>query len=203
MEIKGGSVIAEIPPPPPTMTDEGPTPSNPPWGWQEAVVALGGVLCIIAAAALPWAKVYLKWKDVVFGFEQELPTYSFSLTENAWLTAVAIVFAVICIAGLFWRRYAGKISVAASAVLLACSTAYVISLIFEAYDWLGLYEGLLDALESLPFVGPWLEVWVRESLNISAFPHAGLFLFYAGALLVLAGGITIWYRNKRWANQVI
>ena len=126
---------------------------------------------------------------MVFGFEQELPTYSFSLTENPWLTAAVIAFAVICIAGLFWRRYAGKISVFASAVLLACSTAYVISLIFEAYDWLGLYESLLDALESLPFVGPWLEVWVRESLEISAFPHIGTFFFYAGALLVLAGGM--------------
>lgn len=203
MEIKGGRTIDEISAPPPIAVDEGPVSANPPWGWQEAMVALGGILCIIAAVALPWAKVYLRWKDVVFRFEQELPTYSFSLLENQWLAAAVIIVAVVSIAGLFWRRYAGKISVIASALLLACSTAYIISLIFEAYDWLGLYEGLLDALRSLPFVGPWLEVWVRESLKISALPHAGLFLFYAGAFVILIGGIIIWNRNNKWANRGI
>jgi hypothetical protein len=203
MEIKGGRDIDDIPAPPPTAEDEGLISSNPPWGWQEAMVALGGMLCIIAAVALPWAKVNLNWDDVVFGFEAELYTYSFKLLENPWLTAAVITVAVVCIAGLFLRRHAGKVSVVASVLLLAFSTAYIISLIIEAYDWLGLKEGVLDALGELPFVGPWLEVWVEESLKISALPHAGLFLFYAGAFVILAGGIIIWNRNNRWANQGI
>jgi hypothetical protein len=203
MEIKGGCDIDEIPAPPPTAVDEGLISSNPPWGWQEAMVALGGILCIIAAVALPWAKVTATWRSILWGSDIELGTYTFKLLENPWLAAAVITVAVVCIAGLFLRRHAGKVSVVASAILLVCSTVYLISLIQDALDWLGIYENLLELVRSIPTIGPLVESVIRDRLDISALPHAGLFLFYAGALVILVGGIIIWKRNNRWANQVI
>ena len=93
MEIKGGCDIDKIPAPPPTAEDEGLISSNPPWGWQEAMVALGGILCIIAAVALPWAKVTATWRSILWGSDIELGTYTFKLLENPWLAA-ALSFAL-------------------------------------------------------------------------------------------------------------
>jgi len=166
-------------------------------------VALGGILCIIAAVALPWARVTASWRSILLGSDIELGTYTFKLLENPWLAAVVITVAVICIAGLFLRRHAGKVSVAASAVLLTCSSIYLISLIQDALDWLGIYENLLELVRSIPTVGPLVESVIRDRLDISAFPHAGLFLFYAGALVILVGGIILWNRNSKWANPGI
>jgi len=165
------------------------------------MVALGGILCIIAAVALPWAKVTATWRSILWGSDIELGTYTFKLLENPWLAAAVITVAVVCIAGLFLRRHAGKVSVVASAILLVCSTVYLISLIQDALDWLGIYENLLELVRSVPTIGPLVESVIRDRLDISALPHAGLFLFYAGAVVILAGGIIIWNRNNRWANQ--
>ncbi|MDY6796079.1 MAG: hypothetical protein SWK76_12515 [Actinomycetota bacterium] len=167
------------------------------------MVALGSVLCIIAATALPWAKVYLDWKDVVFSFEIDLPTYSFKLLENPWLASAVIAVAILVIAALFLRRQAGPLIVTGSVILLACSIAYLVSLITEAYDWIGLYEGLLEAIKSFPGIGPLVETWVKESLRISALPHAGMILFFLSSLVVMAGGILIWRRNNMWGSLEI
>lgn len=168
----------------------------PPWGWGEALVASGCVLCVVAAAALPWARVDVIWKSILFAEDIDLGTYSFRLTDNPWLAGALICVAALCLAGLFWRRHAGHIAVSASLLLIAGSIAYVISLVEDAYDFLGFYERLLELVRSLPMVGPVVEAVVRERLAVSAFPHVGMFVFLVSSLLIVCGGLIIGRRRR-------
>ena len=166
------------------------------WGWEEALVACGCVLCVTAAAALPWARVDLRWRSILFGDEMELGVHSFRLTDNPWLAAALICVAALCLLGLFSRRYAWGIAAAASLLLLAGCAAYAAGLIGDAYDFLGIYERLLELVRSFPMVGPLAEAVIRERLSISAFPHAGLYMFLASSLCVLAGGLLLRRRSR-------
>ena len=174
-----GSVATETAPPRPT------------WGWGEAAVATGCVLCVVAAAALPWARAEVTWKSVFFGNDIDLGLFTFRLTDNPWLAGALIGVAALCLAGLLWRRQAGNIAIAASLLLLGGSVAYVISLIEDAFDFLGIYEQLLELVRSLPMIGPLVESVIRERLSISAIPHAGVYIFITATLLILTGGILI------------
>jgi hypothetical protein len=98
--------------------------------------------------------------------------------------------------GLAWRRQAGNIAIATSLLLLAGSVAYVISLIEDAFDWLGIYEQLLELVRSMPMIGPMVESAIRERLSISAFPHVGVYIFILSTLLILAGGLLIRRRSR-------
>jgi hypothetical protein len=169
--------------------------ASPPWGWGEALVATGCVACVIAALALPWARGDVAWKVLITNTDIELGTYSFKLLDNPWLAAALVAVAVLCAAGLFWRRRAATISIAASLLLLAGSVAYLISLIEDAFDFLGFYNNLMELVRSFPVVGPMVESAIRERLSISAFPHAGVFVFIISTLLILAGGLLIRKHN--------
>ena len=177
-------------------------PASPPWGWGEGLVAAGCLACIIAAAALPWARADVTWKVLISNADVELGTFSFKLLDNPWLAAALIAVSALCAAGLFWRRRAAAISIAASLLLLAGSIGYVISLIEDAFDFLGFYNNLMELVRSFPLVGPLVESAVRERLSISAFPHAGVFVFTFATLLILLGGILIRRRNRPHVNHV-
>jgi hypothetical protein len=166
------------------------------WGWGEAAVAAGCVLCVVAAAALPWARAAVTWKSILFGNDIDLGIFTFRLTDNPWLAGALIGLAALCLAGLLWRRQAGNIAIAASLLLLGGSVAYIISLIEDAYDFLGIYKQLLELVRSLPMVGPLVESVIRERLSISAVPHAGVYVFLAATLLILTGGILIKRRGR-------
>jgi hypothetical protein len=167
-----------------------------PWGWGDALAAGGCVICIVAATALPWARADVTWRSIFFETDMDLGTFTFKLMDNPWLAAALIAIAALCLAGLLWRRQAGNVAVAASLLLLGGSAAYVISLIEDAYDFLGFYNQLLELVRSLPLVGPLVESVVRERLSISAVPHAGVFLFIVSTLLILAGGLLIKRRAR-------
>jgi hypothetical protein len=171
---------------------------SPPWGWGEGMVAVGCVACIIAALALPWARVNVTWQSIFTGTDVNFGSYTFKLTDNVWLTVVLVSFAAICIAGLFWRRRAAAISIAASLLLLAGSVVYLVGVIQDAFDFLGFYQRLLDLIRSLPMVGPLVESAIRERLSISAFPHAGVFVFMISTLFIIAGGLVMRRRNRAW-----
>ncbi len=158
-------------------------------------MAAGSVLCVVAAAALPWARADVTWRTILFETDADLGIFTFRLTDNPWLAAALISVAAVCLAGLLWRRRAGTISIAAAALLLAGSAAYVISLIDDAFDFLGFYRQLLDFVRSLPMVGPLVESVIRERLSITAYPHVGVFVFILSALLILCGGIMIRRRS--------
>ena len=166
------------------------------WGWGEAAVAAGSVLCIVAALALPWAKADVTWRSIFFESDMDLGEFTFKLVDNPWLAAALVCMAVLCLAGLFWRRHAGGVAIALSLLLLAGSSAYVVSLIEDAYDFLGFYRQLLEFVRSLPMVGPLVESVIRERLTISAYPHAGVFVFITSTLLILAGGLLIRRRDR-------
>lgn len=165
--------------------------TSPPWGWGEAVVAAGCVLCVVAATALPWARASVTWRAMIFETDVDLGVFSFRLMDNPWLAAALICVAALCLAGLFWRRRAGSVAIAASLLLLGGSIAYVISLVEDAFDFLGFYERLLEFVRSLPMIGPLVESAIRERLSISAYPHVGVFVFIFATFLILAGGIII------------
>jgi hypothetical protein len=166
------------------------------WGWGEAAVAAGCALCIVAAAALPWARADVVWKSMLFGDDLELGIFTFKLTDNPWLAAALICVAALCLAGLLWRRQAGNIAIVTSLLLLGGSAGYVISLIEDAYDFLGIYKQLLELVRSIPMIGPMVESVIRERLSISAFPHVGVYVFVLSTLLILAGGILIRRRGR-------
>ncbi len=165
-------------------------------GWGEAAVAAGCALCILAAAALPWARADATWKSILSGEDIALGTFSFKLTDSAWLAAALICAAALCLAGLLWRRHAGGIAVAFSLLLLGGSAGYVISLVQKAYDFLGLYERALELVRGFPLLGPVVESVVRERLSLTACPHAGVYVFVLSALLILAGGLLITRRRR-------
>ena len=167
------------------------------WGWGETVVALGGVICILASTILPWASGSLTWKGVITGVEFKLPDHSFKLLDTPWLAITAIVIAVLCIMGLLWRKQAAKIAIACSALLFACAVVYLLSLLKEAYDLLRFYNSLRNFVKSIPLIGPVVDSVIRESLIIKAGPQAGIYLFFASCLIILTGGLLIWRRNKR------
>ena len=171
------------------------TPS-PPWGWGEAAVAAGGALCIVAATVLPWARADVTWRTILFETEADLGIFTFRLMDNPWLAAALISLAALCLAGLFWRRRAAIISISVSLLLLAGSAVYVVSLIEDAFDFLGFYRQLLDFVRSLPMIGPMLESVIRERLSISAYPHVGVFVFIFATLLILGGGILMRRRDR-------
>ncbi len=172
------------------------------WGLGEAAVALGCVLCIMAAAALPWARTRVTWKSVLLGYDIELGIFTFRLTDNPWLSAVIICVAVLCLAGLLWRRQAGNITIACAFLLFAGSAVYVICLIEDAFDFLGIYEQLLVLIRGLPAIGPMAESAIRERLNMSAVPHAGVYIFIGATLLILTGGILMRRRTRARAAHV-
>lgn len=161
------------------------------WGWGDAAVVVGCVLCVVAAAALPWARAAVTWKSILFGNDIDLGLFTFRLTDNPWLAGALIGVAALCLVGLLWRRQAGNIAIAASLLLLGGSVAYVISLIEDAFDFLGIYDQLLELVRSLPMIGPMVESAIRERLSISAIPHAGVYAFIVATLLILTGGILI------------
>jgi len=169
---------------------------SPPWGWGEAVVAAGCVLCIVAATALPWARASVTWRAIIFETDVDLGIFSFRLMDNPWLAAALISVAVLCLAGLLWRRRAGSVAIVASLLLLGGSIAYVIILLEDAFDFLGFYKQLLEFARSLPMIGPLVESVIRERLSISAYPHAGVFVFIFATLLILAGGILMRRRDR-------
>ncbi len=160
------------------------------------MAAAGCVLCIIAAAALPWARVDVSWRSLFLDTDIDLGAYSFRLTDNPWLAAALIAVAALCLAGLLWRRQAGNVALAASLLLLCGSVAYVACLIEDAFDFLGFYNRLLELVRGLPMVGPVVESVIRERLSISAFPHAGVFLFAASTLLIFTGGLLMKRRAR-------
>lgn len=166
------------------------------WGWGEAAAAAGCVLCIVAAAALPWARADVNWKSMLSGEDVALGTFSFRLTDNPWLAAALICAAALCLVGLLWRRHAGSIAIAASLLLLGGSAGYVISLVEDAYDFLGFYRQLLELVRGFPMVGPMVESVIRERLSITAFPHVGVYAFVLSTLLILAGGLLIRRRSR-------
>jgi hypothetical protein len=178
---------------PPHLTSDRP---SPPWGWGEAVVAAGCVLCVVAATALPWARASVTWRAIIFEMDVDLGIFSFRLMDNPWIAAALISVAVLCLVGLLWRRHAGSVAIAASLLLLGGSVGYVISLIGDAFDFLGFYHQLLDFVRSLPMVGPLVESVIRERLSITAYPHVGVFVFIFSTLLILAGGILIRRRAR-------
>ncbi|RJP34774.1 MAG: hypothetical protein C4536_02230 [Actinobacteria bacterium] len=161
----------------------------------EVMVAGGCVLCITAATALPWARADVTWRSMLFETDVGLGIFTFRLTDNPWLAAALISIAALCMAGLFWRRRAGSIAIATSLLLLGGSAAYIISLIEDAYDFLGFYRQLLEFVRSLPMVGPLVESVIRERLSITAFPHVGVFAFVLSTLLILGGGLLIRRRH--------
>ena len=169
---------------------------SPPWGWGEGLVAAGCIACVIAAIALPWARAKVTWKVLLTNTDAELGSFSFDLLDNPWLAAALISVAVLCLAGLFWRRRAGTVSLLASVLLLAGSAVYLICLIEDAFDFLGFYHNLMDLIRSFPLVGPLVESAIRERVSISAYPHAGVFVFIAATALILAGGLLIRRRNR-------
>jgi hypothetical protein len=160
-------------------------------GSGEMMVAAGCILCIVAAAALPWARAHATWKSIFLGIDIELGRLTFKLTDNPWLAAALICVATLCLAGLFWRRHAAVIAITASLLLLGGSVVYIIFLIEDAYDFLGIYDKLLELARSLPVVGSLVESVIRENLSISALPHVGVFVFIASTLLILSGGLLI------------
>lgn len=162
-------------------------------------MAAGCTLCIVAAAALPWARADVTWRSIFFETDIDLGVFTFKLMDNPWLAAALIAVASLCLAGLLWRRQAGNVAVVASLLLLGGSAAYVISLIEDAYDFLGIYKQLLELVRSLPMVGPLVESVIRERLSISAIPHAGVFVFIVSTLLILAGGMLV---KRRTRNHV-
>jgi len=168
----------------------------PPWGWGEALVAVGCILCIVAATTLPWARASVTWRAILFETDVDLGIFSFRLLDNPWLAAALISVAVLCLAGLLWRRHAGNVAVAASLLLIGGSIVYVISLIEDAFDFLGFYKQLLEFARSLPMIGPLVESVIRERLSISAYPHVGVFVFIFATLLILAGGILMRRRAR-------
>jgi hypothetical protein len=168
----------------------------PLWGWGETLVAAGCLLCIVAAAFLPWARAEVSWKSILFGNDIELGTFTFKLTDNPWLAIALISLAALCLAAIFWKRRAGNIAIMASLLLIGGSAVYVISLIEDAYDFLGFYERLLQFVRNLPMVGYLLESAIRENLSISAFPHAGVYVFFLSTLLILTGGLLIKRRSR-------
>lgn len=170
--------------------------SSPPWGWGEGLVAAGSVACVIAAVALPWARAKVTWKVLFTNADVELGSFSFDLMDNPWLAAALISVAALSIAGLFWRRRAGAVSLTASILLLAGSAVYLIGLIGDAFDFLGFYNNLMELVRSFPVVGPLVESAIRERVSITAFPHAGVFVFTASTLLILVGGVLIIRRNR-------
>ncbi|MBN2025402.1 MAG: hypothetical protein JW854_01380 [Actinobacteria bacterium] len=168
----------------------------PPWGWGEALVAAGCILCVVAATALPWARASVTWRAIIFETDVDLGIFSFRLFDNPWLAAALISVAALCLAGLLWRRHAGSIAIAASLLLIGGSIAYVISLIEDAFDFLGFYKQLLEFVRGLPMIGPLVESAIRERLSISAYPHVGVFVFIFATLLILAGGILMRRRDR-------
>jgi len=166
------------------------------WGWGEAAVAGGCILCIVAALAVPWARADVTWRSILFETDIDLGSPTFKLTDNPWLAAALVSVAVLCLAGLLWRRHAGSVAIAFSLLLLAGSAAYVFSLIEDAYDFLGFYRQLLELVRGLPLVGPLVESVIRERFTISAYPHAGVFMFVTSALLILVGGLQIRLRAR-------
>ncbi len=161
------------------------------WRWGEAAVVVGCVLCVVAAAVLPWARAAVTWKSILFGNDIDLGLFTFRLTDNPWLAGALIGVAALCLVGLLWRRQAGNIAIAASLLLLGGSVAYIISLIEDAFDFLGIYDQLLELVRSLPMIGPMVESAIRERLSISAIPDAGVYVFIVATLLILTGGILI------------
>ncbi|MEW6555232.1 MAG: hypothetical protein AB1384_13220 [Actinomycetota bacterium] len=180
---EGGGTVTAAPP-----------PSS--WGWGEALAIAGCVMCMVAAAALPWARASVTWKSVFLGNDIDLGVFTFRLTDNPWLAGVLIGLAALCLLGMLWRRQAGNIAIAASLLLLGGSVVYIISLIEDAFDWLGIYKQLLELVRSLPMIGPLVESVIRERLFISAVPHAGVYAFIAATLLILTGGILIKRRAR-------
>ncbi|MDI6831054.1 MAG: hypothetical protein QME88_06930 [Actinomycetota bacterium] len=164
-------------------------------GWGSALVAAGCLLCILSALFLPWARVAVTWKSILFNTDVDLGIYTFKLTENAWLTAALVAVACLGLAGLAWRRRSGTVALAVSLLLLAGCIAYLVSLLREALDFLGLYERLLELVRALPLIGQAAEELVRERLAVRALPHAGGFVFAAGVALVLAGGLLLRLRG--------
>lgn len=162
----------------------------------DVLAAGGGVLCITAALALPWARVDLAWKGLLTRQNFPLGTYSFHLLENPWLAGISLFFAAAVLVSLAWRRRAGTAVILCTLPLFACFLVYLVSLITEALDFLGFYQNLLDLVRTFPFIGPALESAIREHLLVSAYPHAGMFLFLLGAVTSLAGGILILRRRN-------
>ena len=157
-------------------------------------------MCAMSALVLPWARVRVTWKSLLFNTDMDLGTYTFRLTENAWLTAALVSVAFLCLAGLFWRRRAGTVAVSASLLLVGGCVFYLVSLFRDALDLLGLYDRLLELVRALPIIGPAAEEAVRERLVVHAAPHAGGFVFLAGVALILAGGLLLSRQHRSGAR---
>ncbi|NPV59123.1 MAG: hypothetical protein HPY75_05610 [Actinobacteria bacterium] len=154
-------------------------------------MAIGCILCVFSALALPWARVSVTWKSLLFKADMDLGSYTFKLTENAWLTAALVCLSCLCLAGLAWKRRSWSVAAIAS-LLLSVGCAVYLGLLFrDALDFLGLYRHLLELIRAIPVVGQAAEEMVRERLAFHALPHVGVFLFAAGTLLILAGGLLL------------
>ena len=160
------------------------------------MVAAGCILCVVAATALPWARASVTWRAILIETDVDLGIFSFRLLDNPWLAAALISVAALCLAGLLWRRHAGSVAIVASLLLIGGSIAYIISLIEDAFDFLGFYNNVLEFARSLPMIGPLVESAIRERLSISAYPHIGVFVFILATFLILAGGIRMRRRDR-------
>ncbi len=160
------------------------------------MVISGGLLAIIASLCFTWAEARINLK----GFFSLLPgglKTSVKLTGITWMAALAVSVAGACLAGLLWKRGSGPIAITASIILLGIFLAYLVELINRAYEALGLYDRVLEAVRSIPHLGATLESYIRENVVFSAYPKAGLFLFLSASLVMLAGGMLIQSRAGR------
>lgn len=159
--------------------------------WGNTTAAMGCALCVISALALPWARVSVTWKSLLFNADMDLGSYTFKLTENAWLAAVLVCLPCLCLVGLAWKRRSWSVA-ATTYLLLSVGCAVYLGLLFrDALDFLGLYRHLLELIRALPVVGQAAEEMVRERLAFHALPHVGIFLFAAGTVLILAGSLLL------------
>jgi len=169
------------------------------------VVAVGCLLCIVSALLLPWSKAKASWKEMPLFGEVELGTVTGKLTDNTALAVIAVALSAAGIAGLAWKSKGWLVALLVSGLLVLVFVAYLVGITTEAYETLGFYRRLIDALRDVPVLGVvagWIEETVKQNVIFSVKPLAGFYLFPVSALLVAVGGITMRFFTGEAVNAI-
>ncbi|MDI6874814.1 hypothetical protein [Candidatus Solincola sp.] len=167
-------------------------------------MATGCLLCIVSTLLLPWSRAQATWKEMPLLGDVELGSVTGKLTDNTTLAVIAVVLAATGILSLAWKPRGWLVALIVSGLLALVFIAYLVSITTEAYETLGFYRRLLDALRDVPYLGAvagWIEETVRKNVVFSVKPLVGFYLFPVSALLAAAGGVLMRFRPERTGDE--
>lgn len=160
------------------------------WRWGEYLSFAAVLAMFVSTVGLNWVTVEIEFKDPLLGLTWVDQNFDFKVLENQALSWIIIGLLVLCLVSIPWRRPVAWSGWFFCLALLGCFAFYLYALIDQAYDVLGFVDALLGLVRMIPVFGPKLAEMTRQAVMDSiksVKPQAGLYLFAAGNLILVAG----------------